>query len=133
MRHPTGSGSLRTSLMSGLAYVGDDTGYHVAGIGDIKIKMFDGVERMLRRVRHVPGLKRNLISLGILHDGGMVFRCDRDRKTMRIMKDEVTLMIGGRMASHLYKLQESTIAGGVTEIGVAGVAAGSHGGGGSGA
>ncbi|KAE8787904.1 retrotransposon ty1-copia subclass [Hordeum vulgare] len=66
----------------GLAYMGDDTGYSVAGVGDIKIKMFDGVERMLRGVRHVPGLRRNLISLGVLHDGGMVFRCDRDKKTM---------------------------------------------------
>ena len=34
----------------GLAYVGDDTGYRVAGVGDIKIKMFDRVERMLRGV-----------------------------------------------------------------------------------
>ena len=57
----------------GLAYVGDDTDYRVAGVGDIKIKMFDGVERMLRGVRHVPGLRRNLISLGVLHDGGMEF------------------------------------------------------------
>ena len=52
---------------------------------------------------------------------------------MRIIEDEVTVMIGERTASHLYKLQGSTIAGGVTETGVAGVAAGSHGGSGSGA
>ena len=112
--------------------MGDDTGYRVAGIGDIKIKMFDGVERMLRGVRHVPGLRRNLISLGVLHDGGMEFRCDRDKKTLNIMEDEVTVMIGERTASHLYKLQGSTIAGGVTETGVAGIAKGSHEGGGSG-
>ena len=85
-------------------YLGDDTGYRVAGVGDVKIKMFDGVERVLRGVRHVPGLRRNLISLGVLHDGGMVFRCDRDRKTMRIMEDEVTGMTGERTTSHLYKL-----------------------------
>ena len=70
----------------------------------------------------MPGLRRNLISLDVLHDGGMVFRCDRDKKTMRIMEDEVTVMIGGRTASHLYKLQGSTIAGGAM----------GHGGGGSG-
>uniref|UniRef100_A0A453Q999 Uncharacterized protein n=1 Tax=Aegilops tauschii subsp. strangulata TaxID=200361 RepID=A0A453Q999_AEGTS len=61
-------------------------------------------------VRHVPGLKRNLVSLGVLHDGGMVLRSDRDKKTMRIMEGEVTVMIGGRTASLLYKLQGSTIA-----------------------
>ena len=88
----------------GLAYVGDDTGYRVAGVGDIKIKMFDGVERMLRGVRHVPGLRRNLISLGVLHDGGMELRSDRDKKTMKIMKDGMIVMIGKRTASHLYKL-----------------------------
>ena len=32
---------------------------------------------------------------------------------MRIIEDEVTVMIGARTASHLYKLQGSTIAGGV--------------------
>ena len=62
----------------------------------------------------------------------MEFRCDRDKKTMEIMEDEVTVMIEERMASHLYKLQGSTIACGVTESGVAGIAEGSHGGGGSG-
>lgn len=124
--------SLYKSDDFGLAYMGDDTGYRVAGVGDIKIKMFDGVERMLRGVRHVPGLRRNLISLGVFHDGGMVFRCDRDKKTVEIIKDEVTVMIGARTVSHLYKLQGSTIAGGVTKTGVAGVAAGSHEGGWSG-
>ena len=80
----------------------------------------------------MPGLRRNLISLGVLHDGGMEFRCDRDKKTLNIMEDEVTVMIGERTASHLYKLQGSTIAGGVMDNGVAGIAEGSHGGGGSG-
>ena len=80
----------------------------------------------------MTGLRRNLISLGVLHDGSMKFRCDRDKKTMKIMDDKVTVMIGARTVSHLYKLQGSTIAGGVTKTGVAGIAAGSHGGGGSG-
>ena len=116
----------------GLAYVGDDTGYRVAGVGDIKIKMFDGVERMLRGVRHVPGLRRNLILLGVLHDGGMEFCSDRDKKTIKIIEDGVTIMIGERTASLLYKLQGSTIAGGAMESGAAGVAVKSHGGGRSG-
>ena len=79
------------------------------------------------------GLRRNLISLGVLHDGGMEFRCDRNKKTLNIMEDEVTVMIGERTASHLYKLQGSTIVSGVTEAGVAVIAEGSHGDGGSGA
>ena len=48
---------------------------------------------------------------------------------MRIMEDDVTVMIGERTASHLYKLQGSTIAGGVMKSGAAGVAVESEGGG----
>jgi hypothetical protein len=36
-------------------YVGDDTGHRVAGVGDIKIKIFDGEERMLQGVRMCQG------------------------------------------------------------------------------
>ena len=78
--------------------------------------MFDGVERMLRGVRHVPGLRRNLISLGVLHDGGMEFHCDRDKKIMKIMEDGMTVMIGERTALYLYKFQGSTTAGGAMNI-----------------
>src|ERR1041385_7383119 len=79
------------------------------------LKMQEGsdlVEYMnaFNQVRHVPGLRRNLISLGVLDDYGMEFRCDRDKKTSNIMKDEVTVMIGERTASHLFRLQGSTIA-----------------------
>lgn len=34
----------------------------IAGVGTVRVRMFDGVVRMLTGVRHVPGLKRNLIS-----------------------------------------------------------------------
>ena len=71
---------------------------------------------MLRGVRYVPGLRRNLISLGVLHDGGMEFRCDWDKKIMKIMEDEMIVMIGKWTASHLYKLQGSTTTGGAMSI-----------------
>ena len=48
---------------------------------------------------------------------------------MRIMEDEVTVMMGEKTGSHLYKLRGSTVAGGVMKTGVAGVAAVFHGGG----
>ena len=40
------------------------------GIGSIRVKMFDGVVKTLTRVRHVPELKKNLISLGVLDSSG---------------------------------------------------------------
>jgi len=104
-------------------------GYCAIGVGDIKIKMQDGVVQVLRGVRHVPGLLRNLISLGALHVDGMLFRTEPDGKTMRIMKGDETMMIGERMASHLYKLQGCPVAGGATEDGIASIVVSCDGGG----
>ncbi len=36
---------------------------NVLGVGTVKIRMHDGVVRTLTGVRHISGLKRNLISL----------------------------------------------------------------------
>ena len=54
----------------GLAHLGDDSGYRIIGVGDIKFKMCDRREMLLKSVKHVPGLRRNLISLRLLHDEG---------------------------------------------------------------
>ena len=44
--------------------MGDDHALKIACIGTIKIKMFDGTIRTIGEVRHVNGLKKNLLSLG---------------------------------------------------------------------
>lgn len=44
----------------------------IVGIGYIKIEMFDGITKTLEQVRHVPKLKKNLISLGLL-DNSVTF------------------------------------------------------------
>ena len=49
----------------GLAHLGDDSGYRIIGVGDIKFKMCDEHEMPLKGVNHVPRLQRNLISLGL--------------------------------------------------------------------
>ena len=54
----------------GLTHLGDDLGYRIIGVGDIKFKMCDRHEMLLKVVKHMPGLRRNLISLGLLHDEG---------------------------------------------------------------
>ena len=54
----------------GLAHLRDDSSYRIIGVGDIKFKMCDRREMLLKGVKHVPGLWRNLISLGLLHDEG---------------------------------------------------------------
>ena len=45
----------------------------IVGIETIRIKMFDGVVFTLGDVRHVPDLKRNLISLSTLDAKGYTY------------------------------------------------------------
>ena len=54
-----------TYLLVNFGYVlmGNDTSCKVARIGNIIIKMFDGIVRTLCDVRYVPDLRKNLISL----------------------------------------------------------------------
>ena len=42
----------------------NDHALEIVGIGTIKIKIFDGTIRTIGEVRHVNGLKKNLLSLG---------------------------------------------------------------------
>ncbi|MGV8000531.1 hypothetical protein PJP08_29445, partial [Mycobacterium kansasii] len=50
--------------------MGNGFACNVVAVGSVRIKMFDGVERTLTDVRHVPDLKLNLISLGVLEAKG---------------------------------------------------------------
>ena len=50
--------------MIGTVNIANDTKSRIAGVETVQICMFDGVVRTVTGVRHVPGLKRNLISLG---------------------------------------------------------------------
>ena len=54
--------------------MGNDASCKVTGIGNIRIKMFDGIVRTLCDVRHVPYLRKNLISLGTLNCKGFSYK-----------------------------------------------------------
>ena len=49
--------------------MGNDASCRVVGIGNIRVKMFNGVFRTLCDVRHVPNLRKNLISLELEDNG----------------------------------------------------------------
>lgn len=46
----------------------------VMGIGIVNINIWDGVTRTLNDVRHIPALKKNLISLGTLDTNGSLIQ-----------------------------------------------------------
>ncbi|KAE8655249.1 hypothetical protein F3Y22_tig00117034pilonHSYRG01568 [Hibiscus syriacus] len=101
------------SVNSGSVYLGDDRCCNIVGIGDVRIKMYDGSVRTLSGVRHIPDLKKNLISLGTLHKNGFIPKADEDRETIWIVKGALTVMKGKLTAGNIYRLLGSTVAGGV--------------------
>jgi hypothetical protein len=54
--------------------LGNNKAWKVTGIGSIKLKLVDRGIKILHHVRHVPDLKRKLISLGILDKQGYVYK-----------------------------------------------------------
>ena len=86
----------------------------VVGIGTIKVKMFDNVVRTLMDVRHVPDLKKNLISLGTLDSNG--FRYKSENGIMIVLKGVMIMMKGQKVDDNIYKLLGSTIVGGAVVV-----------------
>ena len=74
----------------GSVIMGNDHKCHIVGICKIVIKNFDGTLTTLDKVRHIPDLKRNLISLGTLDDEGCEYKTGRG--TMRITKGCLLVM-----------------------------------------
>ena len=54
--------------------LGNDNPCKVVGMGSVRIKTHDGLEVILPNVWHVPELKQNLISLGMLDDYGFSWK-----------------------------------------------------------
>jgi hypothetical protein len=48
----------------GQVHLGDDTPYKIVGIGKVQIKKKNGTQWLLKEVRHVPDLRKNLILAG---------------------------------------------------------------------
>ena len=57
--------------------MGDDGRYILTGIGTISFQKESGKPFVLKEVMHVPGLKKNLISVAMLEDKGYDAQCGR--------------------------------------------------------
>ncbi|GJX27388.1 retrovirus-related pol polyprotein from transposon TNT 1-94 [Tanacetum coccineum] len=73
----------------------------ITRIGSIMVKMHDGTVRTIRDVRHVEGLKENLLSLGQLDNLGC--KVEIQNKIMKIIKGALVLMRGEKVATNLYQ------------------------------
>ncbi|KAH9686822.1 hypothetical protein KPL70_014523 [Citrus sinensis] len=62
------------------------------GIGTVSLKMYDGMVKELTQVRHVPELKRNLISIGMLDQTGYVIKAKNG--TLKVIRGSIVIMKG---------------------------------------
>ena len=85
--------------------MGDNTSCQVRGLGDIQLRMFDGVTRLLQNVRYLPDLRRNLISLGQLDSMGYTYKAERGN--IKIMKGAL-LVIKVAINDGLYEMIRET-------------------------
>jgi Pol polyprotein len=86
--------------------MGNEASCPIVGVGDVKFIMFDGLERTLTGVLHVPGMTRNLISLSILDKEG--FRCMGEGGVLKVGKGP-NLIMKGSIKDDLYMLVGSTL------------------------
>jgi hypothetical protein len=93
------------SCNAGTVLMGNDARCKAIGLGTIKVRMFDGIFRILTNVRYVPNLKKNLISLGTLDSLGYGYSV-KDR----VMK--ITMIMKGKKIGNLYKLLGDTVTSG---------------------
>jgi hypothetical protein len=56
----------------GQVHLGDDAPCKIVGMGKVKIKQSNGNQWLLKEVRHVPDLRKNLISTGQLVSEGCI-------------------------------------------------------------
>ena len=67
----------------------------------VQMRMFDGMVRTLSNVRHVPGLRKNLIFLGTLDKIGCRITCEDG--LMKVAKGSLVVM-KGKMNASFYAL-----------------------------
>lgn len=71
--------------------MGDGAHYLAIEVDDIKFKLFDGKYMLLKGLRHVLGLIRNLISLGS-YEEGWLYPVAPDKKTLRVKHEDKTVI-----------------------------------------
>uniref|UniRef100_A0A2N9I8X8 Retrovirus-related Pol polyprotein from transposon TNT 1-94-like beta-barrel domain-containing protein n=1 Tax=Fagus sylvatica TaxID=28930 RepID=A0A2N9I8X8_FAGSY len=93
--------------------MGNDATCSVIEIGTVKIKMFDGVVRVFEDVRHISGLLKKLISLGVLDD--LAYSYSSKGGVMKISKGTL-LVMKERKVNQLYRCIRNTVLGGAVVI-----------------
>ena len=95
----------------GLVRMANNTASRVVGKWSVRFRMADGRSVTLTEVRHVPNLRKNLISMGMLDSKGCSFEASGG--TLRVSKGNKE-MLRGKKTEGLYRLEGSVQTGGAT-------------------
>jgi transposase InsO family protein len=86
--------------------MGDNHAVEIAGIGTIKLKMYDGLIRTITGVRHVKDLKKNLLSVGQFDSLGCKIRTDNG--IMKIVKGALVVLKARKTVANMFVLMGET-------------------------
>jgi hypothetical protein len=89
----------------GVVFMGNDFSCKIVGVDSVHIRMHDGYVRKLIDVRHVPELRKNLISLGVLDFVG--YKCATQGGVLKVSKGILVVMKAKRI-ENLYHLEGRT-------------------------
>nr|AAT44257.1 putative polyprotein [Oryza sativa Japonica Group] len=102
------------AVQGGTVLMGDDTPCEVAGVETVQIKMFDGCIRTLSDVRHIPNLKRSLISLCTLDR--KVYKYSGGDGILKVTKGSLVVMKADIKSANLYHVRGTTILGNIAAV-----------------
>jgi hypothetical protein len=86
----------------------NDMASKIVGIGTIKVKMYDEIVKTLIEVRHVPELKKILISTGALDTNG--YKIVQENGVLKVSHGALVVMKGNKVGN-LYHLASETMTG----------------------
>ena len=87
----------------GIVRVANNTVSKIVGMGTVRLRMEDGKIFTLDGVRHVPRLKKNLISLSMLDLKGYSFSSSKGN--LKVTHGD-TVMLYGQLEGNSYRLVE---------------------------
>jgi hypothetical protein len=101
------------SIDDGIVYMENDISCKFVRIDSIRIKMFDGIVKILTDVRHVPELRKNQIYLGVLDTRG--YKSIVQGGVMKVYKG-ILLVMKAKKVGNLFLLEGRIESDHVTEV-----------------
>ncbi|KAE8697637.1 putative tRNA ligase [Hibiscus syriacus] len=94
-------------VSGGFVYSCNDHALEIIGVGTIKLKMYDGTIKVVRDVRHVKGLKKNLLSYGLLDNNAS--KIETRKGIMKVFRGALVVLKGEKITANLYMLKGETL------------------------